>query len=300
MFKSEGLTSPEKTEAKISLTEKEVDVVIKNVKLESEAKEILGRFIVKVEKAPLDMSSIKALHVVDFSMEDEKTSQVVEEAKKLSEIVDEKERIDKLLKVFKTHVTYAYEHVLEAKANELGVPKESLDKFGTKGNTLVSFSEMLNSGVGICGHLSDAYLYLADKANLKGIIVHSHPSFTPINIIRTDKEEKLFKSFEVGQKTSNHAWVEIQLGDGTWVPVDPSTEITGTTPKGMEMFKEAKYMGNLLPYIEYKCENSNLGSRGCKEFDGVTPAGEKEFTVDMQIGLKQQLLNKEKRAINSK
>ncbi len=278
------------TSAEIKLSSDNTDVTLKNIHLEDEVKETLGRLIIKAEKLPLDMSNIKAMAHVNFAEPNEPTKEFMNKVEQLAELGDDKEKIDGLLKLLKSQITYGYESVLEAKAQELGIDKEKLDKFGTKGNSHVNFNEMLEYGIGICGHLSEAYLYLANKAGLKGVISWSHPNRTPTNIVRTDNGEKLFKSAEVGAKTSNHAWVEIQANDGSWIPVDPSTELTGTTVEGMEMFKEAGYTANLTNLIDYDFEpGSQLGPQGIEKFDGTAAAGEKEFTIDPKIGLRKTI-----------
>jgi hypothetical protein len=166
-----------------------------------------------------------------------------------------------------------------------------MQRMGVQGNNQIGFDEVAKYGVGVCGHLSSVYLYLANKAGLKGILVNSAPERTPINIARTDRDKKLFRSAEVGSRTSNHAWVEIQVQDGTWVPVDPSTELTGTTEEGMSMFREADYVTSLGSLLELSFdESTSIGSQGSTDENrGIVPTGQKGFRKDFKIGLKDRL-----------
>ncbi len=297
-------SSHQETKAEIAVSKRLVDVQLNNIELEEGVHETLGRLIIKGKKAPLEIADNSIIDVVKFSEKSDLLDQIIHEAEHLATVENEKERIDALLKLLKKYVTYGYEEVLEAKAEEHGIVKEELDKLGAKGNRQIEFAEMVKYGVGVCGHLSAAYLYLANKAKLRGIIAHSHPSFTPTNIVRNDTKNKLFKSFDIGAKTANHAWVEIQLQDGTWIPIDPSTEITGTTPGGMQTFKEAGYLTQLIPLdFDYE-EGSKLGSQGTDEFNGVIPTGASDIVVDVKIGLRKilslrkQSIEREKRVVS--
>lgn len=269
-----------------------LDITFKNVKLSDEGKKTLGRLVVDVEKVPLVVPEEGEIGMLRFGKENEFTKELVALAENLSTIKNERQRIDELLTVLKSKITYGYNEVIESKAKEHNVPIEFMQKMGLQGNEQIGFEEVAKYGVGICGHLSASYLYLANKAGLKGIYVNSDPERKPLNIQRTDKNKKLFRSADIGQRTSNHAWVEIQLQDGTWIPVDPSTELTGTTEEGMKMFHDAEYMtslSNLLNLSFY--ENESIGSQGSTdENKGTVPTGQKVFRKDFNIGLKTSLV----------
>ena len=68
--------------------------------------------------------------------------------------------------------------------------------------------------------LTTAYLAAAQAAKLKGIYASSGAPLK--NLSRPDTGQPIFKSVEVNNDmTSGHAWAEIQLSDGRWVPIDP-------------------------------------------------------------------------------
>lgn len=268
-----------------------LDITFKNIKLSDEGNKTLGRLIVDVEKAPLVVSETGIIGMIKFGEENDFTKKLEELAESLSTLEDERQRIDELLSVLKGKITYGYAEVIESKAQEHDVPIEFMQRMGVQGNNQIGFDEVAKYGVGVCGHLSSVYLYLANKAGLKGILVNSAPERTPINIARTDKDKKLFRSSDVGQRTSNHAWVEIQLQDGTWIPVDPSTELTGTTEEGLNMFREADYVTSLGSLLELSFdESSAIGSQGSTDENmGIVPTGQKRFKKDFNIGLKSRL-----------
>jgi hypothetical protein len=268
-----------------------LDITFKNVKLSDEGNKTLGRLVVDVEKLPLIVSETGIIGMIKFGEENETTKELIGLAESLSTIEDERQRIDELLAVLKSKITYGYLEVIESKAQEHNVSLEFMQRMGVQGNNQIGFDEVAKYGVGVCGHLSSVYLYLANKAGLKGILVNSAPERTPINIARTDRDKKLFRSAEVGSRTSNHAWVEIQVQDGTWIPVDPSTELTGTTEEGMSMFREADYVTSLGSLLELSFdESTSIGSQGSTdENSGIVPTGQKGFRKDFKIGLKDRL-----------
>jgi hypothetical protein len=233
-----------------------LDITFKNIKLSDEGNKTLGRLVVDVEKVPLVVSETSTIYNVQFGEENDFTKKLEELAESLSKVEDERQRIDELLSVLKSKITYGYAEVVESKAQEHNVSVEFMQRMGVQGNKHIGFDEVAKYGIGICGHLSSVYLYLANRAGLRGILVNSAPERNPINIVRTDKDKKLFRSADVGQRTSNHTWVEIQLQDGTWIPVDPSTELTGTTEEGLNMFREADYMTSLGGLLELSFDES--------------------------------------------
>jgi hypothetical protein len=227
--------------------------------------------VVDVEKTPLVVSDSGIIGKIKFGKESDGTRELVGLAENLSFIENERQRIDELLVILKSKITYGYNEVIENKALEHNVPVEFMQRMGVQGNEQIGFDEITKYGVGICGHLSSSYLYLANKAGLKGILVNSDSERTPLNIMRTDKNKKLFRSADIGKRTSNHAWVEIQLEDGTWIPVDPSTELTGTTEEGMRMFHEADYMTSLGSWLELSFdESTSIGSQGSTD-ENIVP-----------------------------
>jgi len=207
-----------------------------------------------VEKQPIDL--IEGKSYGNFSVlidkETEQMRDVATEAEALRELPEE-ERPAKLLEILRSKVHYAYNEVVE----KLSETDPDLAQWVAENTGLnrsassIPLSQIIEKGYGVCGHLSTAYLWLAQKAGLKGVVLNSDHR-TIKNIERSDTKEKLFKSAEIGQPVSAHSWVEIKTSDGRWIPVDPSTKLVGDTEEGLEMFRSANYMasGNLGLDIE--------------------------------------------------
>lgn len=210
--KNEKIEKP--TTCELVVHDGTLDILLQEVKLSDEGEKKLGTLVVDVEKQPIDIPKSGIIGMIKFENETEATKELERLAEELSSIESEKERIDALLALLKSKITYGYSEIIEQKAQERGVPVEFMNRMGVQGNEQIGFDEVVKYGVGVCGHLSAAYLHLANKAGLKGILVNSAPERTPLNIMRTDKEKKLFRSADVGSRTSNHAWVEIQTQDG--------------------------------------------------------------------------------------
>ena len=86
--------------------------------------------------------------------------------------------------------------------------------------------------------MSAVYLAAGKSAGVKGIVAGGHIK----NIERPDGKGLIFKSSELQRDQDvGHAWVEIQLSDGTWVPVDVSTNMVASDPEMLDFFKNANY-----------------------------------------------------------
>ena len=172
--------------------------------------------------------------------ETEKMKSIAKEAEEASTL-PETERIKKVLEIFKNYIHYAYKEdidkLAESDSESANWIRENIIK---KAENKVPISQVFEKGYGICRHMAPAYLWLAQKAGLKGLIATRAGKGIIKNITRTDNNnKKLFKTDIPG-----HAWIEIQLGDGRLVPVDPSVEdgLVGDTEESLDMFRKANYM----------------------------------------------------------
>ncbi len=219
----------------ISYTEENGSVVFHNLNLNVE---VLSspEVEVTVEKQPTEI--VEGRHylnnIVKIDKETKKMKSLSGAAEKLLEI-PEAERLEKVLEILRNNVNYPYEDDIK----KLAEKNPKLAQWITdnvKSNKTVSISEIFEKGYGQCGHLTVAYLWLAQKAGLKGTIL-TCPKGVIKNIVRTDTGKSLFKS-EGGPA---HAWVEVQISDGRWIPVDPSVKLIGDSRERLDMFKEANY-----------------------------------------------------------
>ena len=198
-----------------------------------------------VEKQPIELVEGKSYgnYSVLIDRETERMQSLATQAEALLEL-PENERPVKILEILRDKMHYAYNDVIE----KLSETDPDLAKWVAENTGLnaasvsnVPLSEIVEKGYGVCRHLATAYLWLAQKAGLKGVILSSDWGVIK-NIERSDTKQKLFRSAEVGKPVSAHSWVEIKTSDGRWIPVDPSTKLVGDSKEGLAMFREANYM----------------------------------------------------------
>lgn len=195
---------------------------------------------IRVRKEPIEIRHGDTLggNSVEVNFEGE-TLSLMEEAKKLEELPEE-ERLSALLELVRSKLTYPYPDVMaEAGANNPEL-KEWLEKrFVSNDIWKLELNEFLKKGYGDCKIMATAYLVAAQAANMKGIYANS--AGTLKNIRRPDTGKPIFKSVELDRDlASAHAWAEIQLSDGKWIPVDPATNMIGSDEM-LETLRESGY-----------------------------------------------------------
>lgn len=216
-----------------------------------------------VEKQQITIEEGKS-YVVSSVLIDPETPKMIDLATKAENLKDlpEEERIDALMKLFRENIHYAYNTTVDDISKTDPELAEWISTHtGVKSHaTNVPLSEIIEKKYGVCPHLSVAYLWLAQKAGLEGVILNSDTGKLK-NIKRTDNDEKLFKSVEIGEPVPAHSWVEIKLSDGRWIPVDPSTQLTGTTEEKFKMFENANYIA--IGYgLDVESKQKELGIGG--------------------------------------
>lgn len=162
----------------------------------------------------------------------------------------ELERLHAVLDLLRGSVDYPYtetvEQLREENAELATWIQDRLLPEGDGGTK--KLSEVLDKGYGACGELSAAYLWLAQHAGLKGIIMRSHTDTPITNINRAGSDQPLFRETEPGGVTQVHAWTEILTESRGWVPVDPSTKYIGDTDERLQTFKDAGYMAHIMAH----------------------------------------------------
>jgi hypothetical protein len=237
----------------ISVTKEMAMVLFHDLKLDA-ANPTSPEVTVVVEKRPVELVEGESYgsSSVLIDSETEKMQDLAKQAQALLEL-PEHERPAKVLEIFRHNMHYAYNDVIEQlskvdpdKAQWVG-QNTGLKR---KASSNVPLSKIFENEHGVCGYLAVAYLWLAQKAGLKGVLLGDQGAIK--NIERSDTGQPLFRSVAVGKPVSAHAWVEIKTSDGQWIPADPSTGIVGDTEEGLAMFREANYMasGNLSLYDE--------------------------------------------------
>ncbi|MFZ2522303.1 MAG: transglutaminase-like domain-containing protein [Minisyncoccia bacterium] len=228
----------------ISATKESAVVSFRNLEL-NEQNPRSPEIKIVVEKQPVELVEGKSYvnSAVLIDKETERMQSLATQAEALLEI-PENERPAKVLEILRSKMHYAYNDVLD----KLSESDPDLAKWVAENTGLsspfshdVPLSDLVEKGYGVCRHLSVAYLWLAQKAGLKGVLLSSEYGSIK-NIERTDTKQKLFRSADIGKPVSAHSWVEIKTSDGQWIPVDPSTKLVGDSEEGLAMFKEANYL----------------------------------------------------------
>lgn len=235
-------TEKSEKDIEINLERKKATVMFRNLELNADNLRSPEIRIV-VEKQPIELVEGKSYYcnAVFIDKETEKMKNLAAKAEKLLEFPEE-ERPAKVLEIFRQHMHYAYKEVIE----KLSKTDPELARWVAKNTgpdanvNNVPLSQLIEKGYGICKHLAVAYLWLAQKAGLRGVILSADRGVIK-NIERSDTKEKLFKSVEIGKPLPAHSWVEIKTKEGRWIPVDPSTNLVGDTEAGLEMFRKANY-----------------------------------------------------------
>jgi hypothetical protein len=198
-------------------------------------------FSLRLEKHPIEVNDGDELgsDAVKVRFEGELAS-LMEKATELKDL-PEKERIAALVDLVRSKLSYPFPEAIEAAKKENPELGEWLEFYFGK-NPKQSFGidagECISRGYGDCKIMSAVYLAAGKSAGLKGIVAGGHVK----NIERPDTNSLIFKSSELQRDQEvGHAWVEIQLSDGTWVPVDVSTNMIAPDPEMLEFFKNANY-----------------------------------------------------------
>lgn len=196
---------------------------------------------IHVRKEPIDVldGDSLGLNSVEVKFNDE-TLLLMEEAENLAELPEE-ERLFALMELVQSKLEYPYPDVIEVAQAKNPELKEWFEQnFGENpsvGN--LHLNDFLKNGYGDCKIMAAAYILAAQSAKMRGIYANSVNVLK--NVVRPDTGKPVFKSTELDRDTdSAHAWVEIQLSDGRWVPVDPTTNMVGLGEM-MKVFKQAGY-----------------------------------------------------------
>src|SRR5579872_4281337 len=182
--------------------------------------------------------------------------QLVSEARAIREF-PERERPRRLMELLRSKVTYSYATTLAELAE---TQPELVNRVQANNRSIPAINigllrEAVRLGYANCSPLTIGLLILGKEAGLEGAFLGNAPGAgkrkagmaedpNPIvNIIRPDTHEGLFKSdsnYGVSIPAA-HAWAEFRMSDGKWIPVDPSTQLVGDTPEGLQILRDAHY-----------------------------------------------------------
>lgn len=185
----------------------------------------------------------------------------------------ERTRPHRVLELLRSRVQYAYGNVMADVAKEDPDKAAWVDDY-IHGDKDVTLSQVVDHTYAICRHIAVGYLALAQEAGIQGAYATyqapgtiDDPRFLMRNVMRADTQTPLFRSTPVGNVFyDGHAWVELKMSDGEWLPVDPITQLVGDTREAMETFRAANYR-----------ESVGLDVEGFPPYVGVTDSLDLQF-----------------------
>lgn len=258
------------------------------VKVDAQKDPYMLELTIQKQLTPIGLGTI--IESITIDDQSSKLKRMTEEARVLTDL-PEKQRQRPLLAIVGQNMKYAYPWVMEQLANddpELAASVDEKTSLKSWPSTLLTLSEVVDLGYGICRHLSVVMLVLAKSAGLQGAHmayqpIPDDPTSNIINVVRKDTGKPLFLSIGAGEPFARgHTYLEILMGSGEWIPVDPTTGLIGDTEDGLATFKEANYQANVgsvittkgLPDSVYAIPASNLQLR----------PGESQRTGNYKIG----------------
>lgn len=196
---------------------------------------------IQIRKAPIEIEDGDSIggNGVEVNFKG-RSVELMRAAEKLKEL-PEAERLGAVMKLIHEKLKYPYPETTENDSRDNPDLKKWLDeRFGERPRIGdLELNEFLERGYGDCKIMATAYLLAAQSAELRGIYANSGTALK--NIKRPDNGQPIFRSVEVDRDlNSAHAWVEIQLSDGRWIPVDPTANMIGEGEM-LKVFQEAGY-----------------------------------------------------------
>ena len=199
------------------------------------------------DKQPITLENgTVANHINEIDLEPSAEMMKLAQQAESLKYIPELERLEAVIDLLRANVEYPFKATVEKlQAENAELAEWIKDKLLPGGSGKKLLSEVFTNGYGVCNELSVAYLWLAQHAGLKGILLSSVP-YQITNVNRADSEEPLFKATAPGEKVVGHSWVEILTDERGWVPVDPSTKYVGNTDEKFATFQRAGYDAHLF------------------------------------------------------
>jgi len=241
--------------------------------------------LVLVEKRPRELVEGESYLYGDvlLATDSEKMAALADRAQLLKEL-PEHERARPLLELLRSELNYAHSDEIEALSETDPERAQWISVNSGVSATAdnVPLSDVFEAGFGVCRELSVGYLWLAQQAGLRGVLSNSRYG-TIQNIQRTDTDEPLFKSVDVGEPPNDHVWVELQMSDGTWLPVDPSVRLVGDNEEELRMFQDAHYQCFVAASLDASSDNRALYAQ--PKLGATIRAGEAQAEIAYHLEL---------------
>lgn len=216
------------------------------------------KLVITVKKLPTSVEFGDSIQFITIDNKSPKLQWMRKEAAKLQSL-PERARIVPLMALVRNNIHYAFPWVMEElKQTEPKRAKWVNNHTGlwSHPTTPLTLSQVVDGEYAICRHLSVVTLALAKDAGLKGAALvykplADEPGNKIKNVFRKDTGKNLFQSVRANEPFENHhSFVELLLSNGEWIPVDPTVQLTGETPEGLALFKEANYRANIGEFLE--------------------------------------------------
>lgn len=201
--------------------------------------------LLTIDKHPITLSEGDVLSNPDIEI-DAPSPTMIKMIDQLREIdaLEERQKPRAILQILSRHMAYAFTPTIDQLSRTNPEQARWIREHTVEGHPnqeQIKLSEIIEHKYAVCAQLSVVYLWLAQQAGIPGAIA-SHLSLNMKNIIRPDTGTPLFSSVGLGPiKEWGHRWVELQMDDGSWVPVDPSTHLVGDTQSSLDIFELAGY-----------------------------------------------------------
>jgi len=233
--------TPASTDIVFDGDERHRNILFKDLKLDQQNPES-PKVSVLFKKEPVPVAGSFGSFSVSIDKEPSELMRDIEaEVLKLGDL-PEAERVRAVMKLLREKVDYAFDDAVAA-VYGAGTEKTKwiIDNVGVKGQGFnIPLSKIFENKFGVCGHISSAFLWMASKVGLNGVFLTSKPNVIK-NVINPETGLPLFKSVPLGEQVPGHAWAEIKMTDGSWMPVDPTTRLVGDNPDSFRAFQDANY-----------------------------------------------------------
>jgi hypothetical protein len=201
-------------------------------------------FSIHLEKIPINIKDGDALGANRTEVKFEgRLADLMATASRL-QALPEKDKILKLVELVRANLSYPYSEIINGlKQTDPDLGQWLADRFGDDAKRIngVNLNDCLDRGYGNCKIMASTFLVLAQASGLRGMFAQNGEDKIK-NLIRPDTGNSMFKMGQVGEPVNfSHAWAEVQLQDGSWIPVDLTANMAATTPELFELFKKANY-----------------------------------------------------------
>lgn len=200
-------------------------------------------FRIRIKKLPLPRIPTKGVFFIQTVCVDPESTCLRELTKRAREIrsLREERKISTLLRMVRETFRYPFPSLIQRLEKDNPEDAEWIKEYIKGTQVHAPFSEFIKRGYGECRHYAVLFAILAQAAGLEVILAWCLERVL-VNVIRRDTQEPLFVTVPLGEVNAGHAWNEVRIQSGEWVPVDPTKNLNGLNFSEREIFIEANYV----------------------------------------------------------